>query len=101
MASIIFIKLIPIEIKKAHDREDGVLKVTIPADSDTEEGDYVKLTKVEENEDAELTDGDAVDSAPEISIPSPPLLAPAKRIAATTLVNAVADASTGGHSFST
>jgi hypothetical protein len=62
------------EIKKVHDRGDGVLKVTIPADSDIEEGDYVKLTRVEENEDAELTD-DAVDSAPEISIPSPPLLA--------------------------
>jgi len=37
------------------------------------------------------TDDGAVDSAPEISIPSPPTLAPAKRIAATTLVNAVAD----------
>jgi len=34
------------------------------------------------------------------SIPSPPSLAPAKRIAATTLVNAVADASTDGHSYS-
>jgi hypothetical protein len=46
------------------------------------------------------TDDDAVDPAPEISIPSPPSLAPAKRIAATTLVNAVADASTDGHSYS-
>ena len=40
--------------------------------------------------DWDIDDG-AVDSAPEISIPSPPTLAPAKRIAATTLVNAVAD----------
>jgi ATP-dependent helicase/nuclease subunit A len=46
------------------------------------------------------TDDDAVDSAPGISIPSPPSLAPGKRIAATTLVNAVADASQDGHSYS-
>jgi len=46
------------------------------------------------------SEDDAVDPAPEISIPSPPSLAPAKRIAATTLVNAVADASTDGHSYS-
>jgi len=46
------------------------------------------------------TDDDAVDSAPEISIPKPPSLTPAKRIAATTLVNAVADASSAGHSYS-
>jgi len=46
------------------------------------------------------TEDDAVDSAPEISIPPPSSLAPAKRIAATTLVNAVADASTDGHSYS-
>ncbi|WP_323192629.1 UvrD-helicase domain-containing protein [Halostella sp. PRR32] len=45
------------------------------------------------------TDGDAVDSAPKISIPSPPSLTPAKRIAATTLVNAVAETSTDGHSY--
>jgi ATP-dependent helicase/nuclease subunit A len=45
------------------------------------------------------TDDDAVDSAPEISIPKPPSLPPAKRIAATTLVNAVADASSDGHRF--
>jgi ATP-dependent helicase/nuclease subunit A len=45
------------------------------------------------------TDDDAVDSVPEISIPEPPTPEPAKRIAATTLVNAVADASTNGHSY--
>ncbi|WP_135536871.1 UvrD-helicase domain-containing protein [Halostella pelagica] len=45
------------------------------------------------------TDDDAVDSAPKISIPSPPSLTPAKRIAATTLVNAVAETSTDGHSY--
>jgi len=46
------------------------------------------------------TDDDAMDSAPEISIPNPPSLTPAKRVAATTLVNAVADASSDGHSYS-
>jgi len=35
------------EIKKVHDRGDGVLKVTIPSDSDIEEGDYVKIHKIE------------------------------------------------------
>ncbi len=45
------------------------------------------------------TDDDAIDSTPKISIPSPPSLTPAKRIAATTLVNAVAETSTDGHSY--
>jgi ATP-dependent helicase/nuclease subunit A len=45
------------------------------------------------------TDDDAVDSPPEISIPSPSTSAPAKRIAATSLVTAVADASRDGHSY--
>jgi len=44
------------EIKKVHDRGDGVLKVTIPSDSNISEGDYVRITKVEEKEDAELSD---------------------------------------------
>jgi hypothetical protein len=35
------------EIKKVHDRGDGVLKVTIPSDSNIEEGDYVKIHKIE------------------------------------------------------
>ena len=46
------------------------------------------------------TDAVAGDSTPEISIPEPPTSAPAKRVAATTLVNAVADASRDGHSHS-
>ncbi|WP_226023612.1 UvrD-helicase domain-containing protein [Halomicrobium salinisoli] len=45
------------------------------------------------------TDDDAMDSAPEISIPSSSTPAPAKRIAARTLVNAVADTSMGSHSY--
>ena len=45
------------------------------------------------------TDDDAVNSTPEISIPSPPTVTPAKRIAATTLVTAVADASRNGDSY--
>lgn len=35
------------EIKKVHDRGDGVLKVTIPSNSDIEEGDYVRIDKIE------------------------------------------------------
>ncbi len=46
------------------------------------------------------TDEAPAESTPEISIPSPQTLAPANRIAATTLVNEVADASTDGHSHS-
>ena len=45
------------------------------------------------------TDDAVMDSTPEISIPSPPALTPANRIAATTLVNEVADTSGAGHSY--
>jgi ATP-dependent helicase/nuclease subunit A len=44
------------------------------------------------------TDGDPVDSEPTISIPAPPTHTSGKRIAATTLVNEVADAAGNGHS---
>ncbi|WP_276302717.1 UvrD-helicase domain-containing protein [Halorussus lipolyticus] len=45
------------------------------------------------------TDDDTADSTPEISIPTPPAPTPAKRVAATTLVNEVADTSEDGHSY--
>jgi ATP-dependent helicase/nuclease subunit A len=45
------------------------------------------------------TDDASVDSEPNISIPSPPTQTSAKQIAATTLVNEVADAAANGHSY--
>lgn len=44
------------EIKRVRDRGDGVKQVTVPADSDIEVGDHVKITKVEENNGTELTE---------------------------------------------
>lgn len=35
------------EIKRVRDRGDGVKQVTVPKDSDIEEGDYVKIEKIE------------------------------------------------------
>ncbi|MFU1780209.1 hypothetical protein ACM16X_02380 [Haloarcula japonica] len=35
------------EIKRVRERGDGVKQVTVPADSDIEEGDYVKIHKIE------------------------------------------------------
>jgi len=37
-------------IKRVRDRGDGVKQVTIPADSDIEEGDYVTIQKIEESQ---------------------------------------------------
>ncbi|WP_255152193.1 UvrD-helicase domain-containing protein [Halorarius halobius] len=45
------------------------------------------------------SDDETADSTPEISIPTPPTFSLANRVAATTLVNAVADASEAGHSY--
>jgi len=45
------------------------------------------------------SDDNTADSTPEISIPTPPTPAPAKQVAATTLVNDVADASEDGYSY--
>ena len=36
------------EILKVRDRGDGVKQVTIPKNSDIEVGDYVKITKMDE-----------------------------------------------------
>lgn len=46
--------MISMEVAQVRDRGDGVKKATIPKDSDIEDGDYIKMFKIPEDEAEEL-----------------------------------------------